>query len=272
MAWIESHQELGAHPKTRKLATMLGIHRMQVVGHLHALWWWALDYAEDGDLSQYDAADVALGAEWDGDPDEFVGALIDCGPGDKSGFLEADMLLHDWHDYAGKLVERRRKDRERKAQARGQSTDRPADVPRTGQGSPRSGVRTQPNPTVPTSPNGDGALFEAFFEFWQGRPYDSGASLTKSERGRLNQAVKEAHDAGIDPGEVSRRGERYRRDWPAMERTPQALLLHWSRFDGSSDPPAPFDPDNCTHPEDRRAVVDGDEFCGACGEELARVV
>lgn len=106
MAWIESHQELGQHPKARKLAQLLGIHRMQAIGHLHALWWWALDYAADGDLSKFDVSDIALGAEWDGDPEVFVRALVDCGPRGSSGFLdETDgvLAIHDWHEHTGML-------------------------------------------------------------------------------------------------------------------------------------------------------------------------
>ncbi len=111
MAWIESHQELANHPKTGRLAHYLGIGKPQAVGHLHFLWWYALSYAEDGDLS--DLSDlIAYGASWDGDEEVFVAALI------KSGFLDEDYQLHDWMDYAGKLVERREQDRERKRRSR----------------------------------------------------------------------------------------------------------------------------------------------------------
>jgi len=45
MAWIESNQELARHPKAKKAARMLGISVPAVVGHLHFLWWWCLEYA-----------------------------------------------------------------------------------------------------------------------------------------------------------------------------------------------------------------------------------
>lgn len=89
-----------------------------MVGHLHFLWWWAVDYAEDGDLSQYDAFDVADAAGWDGDPDTFIDALVVCGPGEDSGFLDADKHLHDWSDYAGKLISQREANRERQRRFR----------------------------------------------------------------------------------------------------------------------------------------------------------
>jgi len=40
------------------------------VGLLHCLWWWCIDYATDGDLSRYDAEDIAIACEWEGDPDD----------------------------------------------------------------------------------------------------------------------------------------------------------------------------------------------------------
>lgn len=123
MAWIESHQSLGGHPKTRKLAHLLGVSKPAAIGHLHCFWWWALDYAPEGDLSRYDALDVAIGAEWEGDPDTFQDAMI------TSGFIDADnMTIHDWHDYAGKLIERKKANAERmrKARAEHENPTKPA--------------------------------------------------------------------------------------------------------------------------------------------------
>ena len=109
MAWIESHQELGAHPKTRKLARLLGCSLPAAIGHLHCLWWWALDYAQDGDIGRHDAEDVAVACLWDGDPEALMAALRAC------RFLDNDGQLHDWGDYVGKLIESRARTAERKA-------------------------------------------------------------------------------------------------------------------------------------------------------------
>ena len=56
MAWIESHQELANHPKTKRFKRALGISTPQAIGHLHLLWWWALDYAQDGSLAAFSRA------------------------------------------------------------------------------------------------------------------------------------------------------------------------------------------------------------------------
>lgn len=110
MAWIESHQTLGQHPKTRRLARYLGISLPAAVGHLHYLWWWTLDYAQNGDLSRYEIEDIADAALWDGDAKSFVEALV------KSGFLDLTdegLCIHDWDDYAGRLIDKRKANSER---------------------------------------------------------------------------------------------------------------------------------------------------------------
>lgn len=102
--WIESHQELRDHPKTRRLARALGVGVPAAIGHLHCLWWFALDYAPDGDLSGFAAWEIADAAMWDGDPDAFVAALADV------RYIDGDdgRTLHDWHQYGGKVLQRRR--------------------------------------------------------------------------------------------------------------------------------------------------------------------
>ena len=117
MVWIPAHQELGEHPKTKRAAKRLEVSRPTMVGHLVFLWWWAMDYAQDGDLSNYGNDEVADAAGWQGDPDVFVAALSDV------GFIDSDELgqhysLHDWDEYGGKLIERRREDAERKRKGR----------------------------------------------------------------------------------------------------------------------------------------------------------
>lgn len=157
MAWIESHQALRDHPKVARLCRLLDCSRREAVGMLHLLWWWALDHAEDGDVSDYDALDLALAADWEGDPEVFVKALLTCGPGRRDGFLEDDgdrLVLHDWWEYAGKLVARRRLDRERKATARALAEQ---GVQRTSDGQAaevsQSPSATEQNTTQPNQPN-----------------------------------------------------------------------------------------------------------------------
>ena len=108
MAWLQSHQSLRDHPKTRKLARRVG-DVPRAIGLLHCLWWWAMDYAPDGDLTKHDAEDIAIGCEWDGDPDDIIQALIECGFIDNGDGLS----IHDWWEYAGSLIVKREANRER---------------------------------------------------------------------------------------------------------------------------------------------------------------
>ena len=112
MAYVEAHASLKDHPKTKKVARLLDIPKVQVVGHMLCLWWWCQDYAQDGNLSKYSPEDIAEAAEWEGEPECFVEALLGCGNKDAPGFLtiEADgaLVIHDWYLYGGKLFVQRK--------------------------------------------------------------------------------------------------------------------------------------------------------------------
>lgn len=98
MAWIESHQSLGSHPKLLRLASLLGIRPAQAIGHLMYLWWWALDYADDGDITKYSDDEISLAAHWEGPGHDFSSAMRKC------GWVEMPGVLHDWLDYAGQFL------------------------------------------------------------------------------------------------------------------------------------------------------------------------
>lgn len=115
MAWIESHQELRLHPKVRRLAIQLEVELAQAIGHLHCLWWWALDYASDGDLGRYLDEEIAAACEWSGDAGRLVEALAAC------HFLEGEpgrYEIHDWQQYGGRYLKKRTADKERQRRLR----------------------------------------------------------------------------------------------------------------------------------------------------------
>lgn len=120
MAWIRSYQELARHPKTLHLARLLGRGIPDAIGRLHLLWWWALDYAEDGDLAPWEVSEIAQVALWGKNPGKFVEALH------RAGFLDLQdghYRIHDWMDYAGRLVERRVANRENMRRTRAAHVD-----------------------------------------------------------------------------------------------------------------------------------------------------
>lgn len=103
MAWIELHQTLPTNKKTVRLKNLLRIKTPQAVGHLCILWLWALDNAPDGDLSGFSPEEIAEFSCWQGkNPGDFVGALV------QAGFIDSDMMIHDWYEYAGKLLDQRK--------------------------------------------------------------------------------------------------------------------------------------------------------------------
>ncbi len=149
MAWIEVHQSLVDHRKVVNASAALGRGTSPVllVGHLVTLWSWALDNAEDG--GPLTASEVAHGARWTRDAQAFTDALVSARLLDH---IDGAYWLHDWADYAGRLVGKRRANRERMRSARATNVPRTDDARAEHvQGLP---YRTQPTaPTQPTEPN-----------------------------------------------------------------------------------------------------------------------
>ena len=195
-AWIESHQTLVRHPKTMRLARSLGVSVPTAIGHLHCLWWWALEYAQDGELTEFEPEDIASASLWEGDAQAFVSALIE------SCFLDhADtaLYIHDWHDYAGKLIEKRKSDAERKRQSR-TSDQRPTDIQRTSNGHPRDGAGNRnhdPNltmvhenpPIIPPKirkPFRSRKQQDQFDQFWQRYPKKKSKGQAEKAWAKIN--------------------------------------------------------------------------------------
>lgn len=149
--WYEAHQTLAKHPKTLKLASLIKCERRYAVGLLHDLFSWGLDAAKkDGSLPGLSREEIASALDLNGKKGvSVVDALIE------SGYLESaengDFRIHDWYDYAGKLVDRRedakrRKDewKERRLNEEGTVTEREKNC---------SGTVTERGKNAPTVPN-----------------------------------------------------------------------------------------------------------------------
>lgn len=115
MAWIELHQNMPGHRRTRRVKSILDIDTPTAVGHLCLLWLWALDNAEDGSIGGMLNQEIADVCEYKGDADAFVDALVE------AGYLirtDDDLILHDWADYCGRLMDKREQNRLRQQKYR----------------------------------------------------------------------------------------------------------------------------------------------------------
>jgi hypothetical protein len=119
MAWIESHQTLGQHPKTYELAERLHVPMPMAVGLVHYVWWWALEFAPNGHIKRAQIPTMAAHCFWKHTPWKFWGALIGAGFVDADVDHPGDGHIHDWTDYVGRLIQRREANRERMRLARG---------------------------------------------------------------------------------------------------------------------------------------------------------
>ena len=218
MAWIESHQELGRHPKARRMARQLNISRPAVVGHLHYLWWWAMDFAQDGDVTEFDGEEIAEAALWDGEPMAFLTALTDCGFVDMVCSADGEAyLLHDWESYAGKLVAHRKANaNKQKAWRERQKSDvtepQPKPISNVTVMSPlplplRSGA-TVPNPTQQyqeKTPPTEGAAQKTVLPVKSIEPVEETAAVSDSsdlpEDNRANSQPKPKRTMFIRPSE-----------------------------------------------------------------------
>ena len=114
--WIQVYSNLHSHPKTGRLVDVLDLKsadadpEVVAVGLLVCLWSWAAQNAHEGDLSGVSYRTIANAARWKKSPEKLVKALQSC------GFLDEDMKLHDWSEYAELFIlrEEYRKEQNRK--------------------------------------------------------------------------------------------------------------------------------------------------------------
>ena len=81
-----------------------------LIGYFSGKLGWNIDLDDFEDIEDitydFEAEDIADAAGWEGNPEEFLNAMIDCGRGSKCGFIEKTekgMFIHDWDEYGGIL-------------------------------------------------------------------------------------------------------------------------------------------------------------------------
>ena len=155
--WLHVYRALFDHPKSKRLAKRLGMDVPAAVGYLICLWTWSMAIAPDGDLSRFDPEDIEAAAGWGGEDGLFVQAATECRWFDSA---KRGLLIHDWNDWAGVLVLKRARERERSAERRaadqadavhaGERDTRPAVDHRATSGRPAVETVERPNDQRPT--------------------------------------------------------------------------------------------------------------------------
>jgi DnaD/phage-associated family protein len=196
MAWIELHQSVRDNKKTMRLSKLLKINKIQAVGHLVFLWLWALDNCQDGDLSKLTDDEIADAAGWEGESALFVDSLK------TARYIDKDtMELHDWFEYAGKLIAQREIQREqtnervkryREKLKKEKNSECNADVTRISNGDVTlCNAPTVPNHTVPIEEDEERAREGKVFEFYQ----QNIGLITPHQSETISQYL----DEGIEP-------------------------------------------------------------------------
>lgn len=209
MAWIQVHQQLKDHRKLLAAADELEIEPAHMLGLLVSFWLWALDNAPSGSLEGISNRTIARSAQWNKSPDTFVEALKNAGLLDEEN--TGELTIHDWYEYAGKLIDQREAEKNRSRRRRaataasapsecqttaGQTEDEPTDdqrktagrvkQSRPDQSTPKQSTKEQwdqpPNPQTETKPD---AQERRFAEFWQQYPKKVGKKAAQTSWKRL---------------------------------------------------------------------------------------
>ena len=231
MAWLQVHQTLKDHRKLFDAADELEITPPHMMGLLVSFWLWALDNAPKGDLAGITPRMIARAAQWDGEPEKLAETLIRAGWIDENedGALE----IHDWYEYAGKLIDQRQAEKERSARRRAAAASSSDDTqddqtPTAGQppdATPTTGGKSRVDQsrekkgrvTPPTpSDEGDGAGKKSpvevrFDEFWNAYPKKVGKQYALKAWRKI-EPTAELHEAIMQAVNAQKHSEQWRRD------------------------------------------------------------
>ncbi len=243
MAWLMVDQSLPTHRKTMAAADRLDISPVEMVGHLVTFWLWALDNAPDGCLAGVTDRSVARAGAWEGDASAFAAALRHAGFLDMEGDL---LIIHDWWDYAGKLMERRRANAERMRAARAthvphtddaragatvqESTvensttpeihlrGEPADSPKPAKPAKKRPMVADPEAAEPREDRQMWAVLCKLFEVPEGEQFQPEA------RGKWNTAIGRFRAAGVKPDDLPEKFQVYCQRFGSPPASPLAMV------------------------------------------------
>lgn len=231
MAWLQVHQTLKDHRKLFDAADELEVSPPHMMGLLISFWLWALDNAPAGELDGITPRMIARAAQWEGPAEKLTAALIRAGWLDEKD--DGKLEIHDWYEYAGKLIDQRQAEKERsqrrRSAAAGSSSGTDNDHrPTAGQppddhekaagrvDQTRASKTREDN--APPSPSGEGdteakkpTIEVRFDEFWSSYPKKVGKqyALKAWKRIKPDAALHERIMKAVD---AQKRGDQWRRD------------------------------------------------------------
>lgn len=251
MAWIQVHQQIKDHRKLLSAADELEIEPAHMLGLLVSFWLWALDNTPSGSLEGISSRMIARAAQWDGDPDEFVNAMENAGLLDeeKPGVL----TIHDWYEYAGKLIDQREAEKIRSRRRRAASgtesaakskptAGRPPDDRKKTGGIVDQTIVNQSKEDIGDIPHTPKTATDAkpdaqerrFDEFWQQYPKKVGKKAAQTAWKRLKPDA-DLHDRIMHAVALARTSEQWNREGGRFIPNP-ATWINQGRWD---DEPAP---------------------------------
>ncbi len=101
-----------SHPKFRRLMIQLKLKQYEAAGVLELLWSMAAQFTDDGNLSRFDAVDIAANLDWHSDPETLLKTLVDCRWLDS---MDGQFIVHDWEDHMPHFITERIKKRGQRA-------------------------------------------------------------------------------------------------------------------------------------------------------------
>lgn len=133
--WIRVHANLAGRPVVWRAVEALGVTAHEAVGLLVQFWGSVAQHATNGRVAGLSDSQLEAWAGWTRKRGKFAAFI-------RASHLDADGCVNEWEEYAGKLEDRKEKDRNRKRTRRGS----PQDVRGNSDGIPQT-VRAVSAPT-----------------------------------------------------------------------------------------------------------------------------
>jgi len=190
------------HIKFKRLKLRLRLPLWQAKGLLESVWNMCAVSSPDGAIGKHSNEDICASIEWDGDPDDLIAVLVDCGWLDEC--LESRLVVHGWSEHCpqyikGNLAKHGRSFAVAKQPAK-QCAKQPAKQPandsaeqcaRDAATKPSLALPslTKPSPTLPSK--GENPCANDFARFWAAYP-------KKKSKVTAERAFKKIKGVSID--------------------------------------------------------------------------